>query len=119
MDGDFQTEVVLVNGHVVLAARGEIDIATAPEFERACHRLTAFTENLTLDLSDVTFMDSSGLMVLLGAHGNGTSSRIQILNPSHCVVRLLKVSGHADLLIERHQHRRQRRADRRRPRLCR
>jgi anti-anti-sigma factor len=52
-------------GHVVLAS-GEIDFANAPEFAEV---LAQFSNgDVIVDFSGVTFMDSSGLSVLLSAH---------------------------------------------------
>lgn len=46
-----------------IAVRGEIDIKTAPELERALSE--AAGDPVTLDLSEVTFIDSTGLRVLV------------------------------------------------------
>jgi anti-sigma B factor antagonist len=60
-----------VNGAVRLAIAGEVDIATAGQLRRAI--LTALTdvrtEELTVDLDQVTFLDSSGIQTLLRGHG--------------------------------------------------
>jgi anti-sigma B factor antagonist len=50
-----------------LVARGEIDVATAPELRRQLHDVTDRNPTvLVLDLHEVTFIDSSGLGVLVG-----------------------------------------------------
>ena len=53
----------------VVAVTGEIDLFTAPEFKQ---RMTAPIEDgvarLVVDLSGTTFIDSSSLGVLIGAH---------------------------------------------------
>jgi anti-anti-sigma factor len=59
---------VTENGHgtVVLVA-GDLDLETAPKL-RAC--LRDFTgQSVTLDFSDVTFLDSTGIGVLVSAKG--------------------------------------------------
>ena len=79
-----------------VAISGEIDLTSAP---RVDDEVTALIEDsvvdLTIDLGGVSFMDSTGLRVLLkasklleGAGGNLTLSR-----PSDPVRRLLEVSG--------------------------
>jgi anti-anti-sigma factor len=46
--------------------RGEVDVATAPEVDRQAQALWAEgAERLVLDLSAVTFFDSSGLRLLI------------------------------------------------------
>ena len=53
----------------VVAVTGEIDLFTAPEFkERVSAPIDAGRSNLVVDLSATTFIDSSSLGVLIGAH---------------------------------------------------
>ncbi len=57
-----------VAGVPVLAVSGEIDIYTAPLFKQAVVKVVAEGNNhVVIDLSEVTFMDSSGFGTLLGA----------------------------------------------------
>jgi anti-sigma B factor antagonist len=68
---------------------GEIDMSNA---DRLATRLTTEREKgseLTLDLSEVTFMDSSGLKVLLDL---SRSRQVRIIQPSDSVSRLLRVT---------------------------
>jgi anti-sigma B factor antagonist len=52
----------------VIVARGEIDVATSPMLRSELTSVLAqHPEELTLDLRGVTFVDSSGLGVLVGA----------------------------------------------------
>lgn len=52
----------------VIAARGEIDITTAPILSRSMQAaVDGDAERVVVDLCDVSFMDSSGLYVLLNA----------------------------------------------------
>lgn len=61
-------EPVSERTHVV-AVRGEIDLFTAPEFkQRIAAPIDAGKANIVVDLSEVTFIDSSSLGVLIGAH---------------------------------------------------
>jgi anti-sigma B factor antagonist len=56
------------DGTWILAVAGEIDVATSPELRRELHQLAdREPASLVLDLSAVTFIDSSGLGVLVGA----------------------------------------------------
>src|SRR4051812_8357356 len=53
----------------VVAVAGEIDLFTAPEFkQRMSAPIDAGRTNLVVDLTDTTFIDSSSLGVMIGAH---------------------------------------------------
>ena len=65
MDLDITTSVV--GGRTVVAVSGEIDVYTAPQLREQLDReIEAGTHHLVVDLSSVTFMDSTGLGVLVG-----------------------------------------------------
>jgi len=53
----------------VLALRGELDVATVPKFREALNRLAEddSVHCVVVDLVEVTFIDSTGLMTLLNA----------------------------------------------------
>jgi anti-sigma B factor antagonist len=78
-----------IDGALVLA--GEIDTYTAPELaERLDDQGVA-----VLDLTGVTFIDSSGLRVLVEAHQArvAAGSTLTLRSPSAAVQRLLEISG--------------------------
>ena len=53
----------------VLAVTGEIDLFTAPEFkQRMSALIDAGRSRIVVDLTQTTFIDSSSLGVLIGAH---------------------------------------------------
>jgi anti-sigma B factor antagonist len=53
----------------VVAVRGEIDLFTAPEFKQHVSApIDAGVPHVVVDLSQTTFIDSSSLGVLIGAH---------------------------------------------------
>jgi anti-sigma B factor antagonist len=56
------------NTHVV-SVTGEIDLFTAPEFkQRVAAPIAAGADHVIVDLMETTFIDSSSLGVLIGAH---------------------------------------------------
>ena len=58
----FRCEVTPERDHVVVAPQGELDMATVGAVERELRRLRGSGfDHLVLDLSGLTFMDSSGL----------------------------------------------------------
>ena len=65
----FRTESSRSNGQAVVRVHGEIDVYTAPQLWETIDAAIAGTPHeLVIDLSDVTFLDSSGLAVLVRAH---------------------------------------------------
>jgi anti-anti-sigma factor len=66
MTGTLSFTVSRTTGSTVIAVAGEIDGATAPELDTALQHFEQ--EFVTVDLSGVTFIDSSGLGTLVQAH---------------------------------------------------
>jgi anti-sigma B factor antagonist len=65
----FGTRLSRRDGTIWLALAGELDVFTAPRLRSALREAhPARDESLVLDLRGLTFLDSSGLAVLLGAH---------------------------------------------------
>lgn len=63
------TELIERDGVPIVRVHGEIDLHTAPEFERALRAgMERRTPALIVDLSDISYVDSSGLSALLAAN---------------------------------------------------
>jgi anti-sigma B factor antagonist len=79
---------------------GEIDVCTIVKLRRELDAARDEGVTVLLDLSDVTFIDSTGLHLLLEASRDSAGSEwgFFILRPSHVVQRLIAVSGTGDLL---------------------
>ena len=58
--------------HVVVAIAGELDLETAPRLRNCLRELSG--QHITLDFSDVTFMDSTALGVLVAADKRAITS---------------------------------------------
>jgi len=83
-------------GGGVLRIAGELDVATAPELQA---RLSAHRGPAILDLRDVTFIDSTGLRVLLGAsQGRDRAESLVLRAPSPAVRRLIELAALTDQL---------------------
>jgi anti-sigma B factor antagonist len=80
----------------VLSLRGEIDAHTAPKLGS---RLLGLAEEgkrgVVIDLSDVTFMDSTGIGVLLHAlrHFSLRHGRMVLVCPTERVLRPFQITG--------------------------
>jgi anti-sigma B factor antagonist len=86
---------------VILAAEGEIDIATAPELDQAVE--TVISEGATaiaVDLSPAGFMDSTGLRSLILAQRKvqAVGGSMAVVSGSGPIRRLLEVAGVVEAL---------------------
>lgn len=100
MEDNLQIDIVQSNGTMVLTVRGEVDLATAAALdEQIGAAATSEAGRIVIDLDHVSFMDSSGLQVLL-AHvfSDEHRSRIELTRGSPQVARLFTVSGMLDQL---------------------
>jgi anti-sigma B factor antagonist len=94
--GLFSLESVLDGETRTLRLRGELDLATAPSLEGALSE--AFDDGATalvLDLSALTFIDSTGIALLIGAIGReaaGTTVRF-VPSQAPAVTRVLRLTG--------------------------
>jgi anti-anti-sigma factor len=86
---------------IIVRATGEIDMSTVDLLRRELDTARAEAAAALLDLSGVTFMDSTGLHLLLEASHSSTTSDwgFFVVRPSRAVQRLIEVSGTADLIM--------------------
>jgi anti-anti-sigma factor len=92
-------EVAFVDGWTVAQLRGEIDADKAPALLMTLDQLLDRTMPARLDLSGVTFLDSSGLRVLILQYMrfDEAGGRLEISATSSIVSRVLDVGGVAHL----------------------
>ncbi len=86
----------------VVAVTGRVDGSTAAEFEAALNGVTdAGQFNIILDMSDVDFVSSAGLRVLVNTRKTVTSAggKLVLAEPSEQVVETLDIAG-LDVLFE-------------------
>lgn len=76
-----------------LYVAGELDIATAPELQRELQEAQRWARLIVIDLRAVTFIDCSGLHVLIAARAGRART---MLVAGHAVKRLLDLAGVAD-----------------------
>ena len=80
----------------VIVAHGQIDLYSAPTFkETVLDAIDDGATHLVIDLSDVDFMDSTGLGVLVGASKRlaPMDGSIRIVSPDDLIRRLFEISG--------------------------
>lgn len=98
--GWLSVDLLMVDATAVLSVRGEVDLATAPTLREAARTLLAHgTSPVVVDLSEVPFMDSAGVHVLVEmlARLQAQNRRLAIACREHAQVhRLLALVGLLD-----------------------
>jgi anti-sigma B factor antagonist len=88
LDGDGDPRLALV---------GELDLSTVERFRSAVERIIdTGSKHLVLDLSDLTFMDSSGISVMVLATKH--IDDVELLHASDIIRRVIEVTGLAEIL---------------------
>lgn len=86
---------------VILHLNGELDVATAPDLDAALARAgNGEASTIIIDLRELSFMDSTGLRAILGAHARAeeSGSRLGLVRGSDQVQRLLSLTRVAERL---------------------
>jgi anti-sigma B factor antagonist len=80
----------------VVAVSGEVDLFTAPEFkQRVTAPIAAGVDCVVVDLTRTTFVDSSSLGVLIGAHRRlqQRGGRLVIVCDSDAILKTFRITG--------------------------
>ena len=94
---DFEIRDKRVDAHRhVVAVTGEIDIFTAPDFKQ--HIAAAIDDgvaHVVVDLSETTFVDSSTLGVLIGAHRrlSGRDGSLSVVCTGEAILKTFRITG--------------------------
>ncbi len=92
----FSAEVQPEDGQVVVRLQGELDMATSPALDRA---LTAAVSvggsSVVVDLASLTFMDSTGIAVLLGGcrRAEEAGQTMVVRSPRRPVLKAFRLTG--------------------------
>lgn len=87
----FEIDVEIVGGTAVVSVFGELDLYTSPELERRLQELDG-AEDVLIDLSDVDFLDSTALAVLLGA-ARRRPERLEVVLEQPELRRIFAITG--------------------------
>jgi anti-sigma B factor antagonist len=80
----------------VVSVTGEVDLFTAPEFkQRVMAPIAAGIEHVIVDLMGTTFIDSSSLGVLIGAHRRlkARGGRLIVACNGEAIVKTFRITG--------------------------
>jgi anti-sigma B factor antagonist len=94
-------DVSVLGPAACVTAAGEVDSTSAPVLRQHIEALLdGDVRELTIDLGQVTFLDSAGLCVLAAAHRRATRQDVtmRVLASSRAVIRPLQITGLWELL---------------------
>jgi anti-anti-sigma factor len=100
----FSATVQSVDGGMVVMLVGELDMATAPELSEVLEScLAAGPPEVIVDLGGLTFVDSSGISVLVRAQQDliAQGRQLAVRSPRQLVKRVLEIAGLTDYLNAR------------------
>ncbi len=89
------------DGGITLRPQGDLDLETAGEFREAVRsRALAGAREITVDLGDIQFVDSSGVGALVACWRTceALGCRFAVANPASQVRAILRVTGLENLL---------------------
>ena len=101
MDSELSVAVREQERTTVLALDGELDLASCAVLERELDRVqSSRSRRLVLDLSELTFMDLSGLRVIIAAHRQAErgGKTLVLAHVRPAIMRLLELTRATDLL---------------------
>lgn len=98
---EFSCTAKQIAGRVVLTVSGEVDLAAHLGFEAEIERSWDGSSDLVIDCSQVTFLDSMGLRVLVRTRQRAVDNGrdFALAAPSVPVLRVLELAGIRDLFI--------------------
>ena len=87
------------NGKAAFALEGRLDTTTAPELEKAFKETLDGVSELTLDFSELQYISSAGLRVLLSAQKlMNKQGEMKISHVNEIVKEIFDVTGFSDIL---------------------
>ena len=83
------------DGVPIVSAQGEIDVSTAPKLRDELSSVSADSVRVVVDLSEVTFLDSTGLGVLVASwkRYNEAGGTLELVITRPQIVKVLEVTG--------------------------
>jgi len=83
----------------VIVAVGELDLVGGPVLDEVVQAIERAGEAVVIDLSQVTFVDSSGLRSLIAASQRTATAghRVRLVKPTSVVTRLLEITATATM----------------------
>lgn len=93
---DFDVQVTREDDRAVVKPAGELDAYSAPQLRKILDEvLDGSVPRVVVDLARTSFIDSTGLGVLVGAARRAKTQDAEVVldSPSHSVYRVLQITG--------------------------
>lgn len=85
--------------NATIALTGRLDTVTSPELEAVLDEILPATKDLTFDLSNLEFISSSGLRLVLRAQKTmNEQGAMRLKNVQDAVTEIFDITGFSDLL---------------------
>jgi len=82
-----------------IALEGRLDTTTSPELEKELDDVLDGVEELIMDFSNLEYISSAGLRVLLSVHkALHNKGRMKVVNPNEIVREVFEVTGFDNIL---------------------
>ncbi len=100
VNDSFGVKTVISDGRAIVFVQGEIDMSAGPEIRNALAAAQQDSPDVIVDVSDVTFMDSTGINALLRADRQvPPGGSLRVVGATSAVRRVFDITGVSELLL--------------------
>lgn len=102
VESPLSVSVVVSGDQTVVAVVGEVDAASADTLRAAIMEvIDGGQANIAVDMSEVSFIDSSGLRVLIAGYkaADAAGGSLSVRAPSDAATRLLEITGQLERFV--------------------
>ena len=92
-------EKKIENGNVTLTVAGRLDTTTAPELEKTLDNVLDGTKELVFDMTDLEYISSAGLRVILKAQkAMNAQGSMKLIGVNDSIMEVFDITGFLDIL---------------------
>lgn len=92
-------EKKIENGNVTLTITGRLDTTTAPELEKTLNNVFEGTKELVFDLTNLEYISSAGLRVILKAQkAMNAQGSMKLTGVNDSIMEVFDITGFLDIL---------------------
>ena len=92
-------EKKIENGNVTIKVSGRLDTTTAPELDKALDSSLEGTKELVFDMTNLEYISSAGLRVILKAQKTmNRKGAMKLINVGENIMEVFEITGFSDIL---------------------